>query len=119
MRVTCEADHELTTAWHTHPTGHLDAHGSTHFWEVVADRLTEQRPSLLIDMRKVELLSSAGVGTLIRLMTRVQQLRGSLAIHGCSHRVKAILAVVGVESVLNLRETEDEARARLRELGTR
>ncbi len=117
MRITCETDKDLSTVLHCHPVGRLDALGATQFWDFISERLGEKATSMLLDMSKVEFLSSAGVGILIRLLTRVQQEKGGLAIYGCSQRVCAVLQVVNVEAILNQRPDEASARRRLQELG--
>ena len=117
MRVVWEADSELSRAGIIAPTGRLDAHGASQFWEQVEGRITEERPFALLDLSGVEFLSSAGVGMLIRLLTRVQQMGGSLATFGANPRLAAILKVVSLEPVLNVRDDVDAARTRLGELG--
>jgi len=116
MRITCETDSELGSVLHCHPVGRLDALGATQFWDFMVDRLGGKSSSVLLDMTKVDFLSSAGVGILIRLLTRVQQEKGALALYGCSQRVCAVLQVVNVEAILNQRPDEASARRRLQEL---
>jgi anti-anti-sigma factor len=111
MRITCGPDEELKRVTHIHPVGNLDAHGANHFWDVVSARVTDDTPSLLVDMRDIDLLTSAGVGILIRLLTRVQKAGGSLSLYGCSSKAKRVLEVISLEGILNARETEEEARA--------
>jgi anti-anti-sigma factor len=117
MRVICEPDLVLGNALTVQPAGRLDAYGATQFWEAVGERVTEDNPFLLIDMEGVEILSSAGVGTLIRLLTRTQQFHGSLSAYNANSRVRSVLEVVNLTSVVNLKETVEAARERLRELG--
>ena len=117
MRVTCAKDPELAKVLLAEPDGMLEAHGASHLWDVVSERLGEDTPSLLMDMSKVKLMTSAGVGTLIRLLTRVRNLGGAVSVYGCSDRNRTILKVVGIEPLVNLCETEEEARERLQELG--
>ncbi len=110
MRITCGPDEVLKRVTHVHPVGNLDAHGANHFWEVVSARVTNDTPSLLLDMREVDLLTSAGVGILIRLLTRVQKAGGSLSLYGCSSKAKRVLDVISLTGILNARETAEEAR---------
>ena len=119
MRVTCAKDSELAKALHASPEGMLEAHGASHLWDVVSERLSEKTPSLLVDMSKIKLMTSAGVGVLIRLLTRARNLGGAISLYGCSERNLTILKIVGIEPLLNVRETEEEARERLRELGVK
>jgi anti-anti-sigma factor len=116
MRITCETDSQLGSVLHCHPVGRLDALGATQFWDFIAGRVGGKTTSVLLDMGNVEFLSSAGVGILIRLLTRVQQEKGALAMYGCTQRVCAVLQVVNVEAILNQRPDEASARRRLQEL---
>lgn len=117
MRVTCSKDSELDKVVHAVPEGMLEAHGATHLWDVVSERLSDNTPSLLIDMSRINLMTSAGVGVLIRLLTRARKLGGAVSVYGCSERNQTILRVSGVEPLVNACQTEEESRQRLRELG--
>jgi len=117
MHVTCSKDSELARALHAIPDGMLEAHGADHLWEVISKQLTQDTPSLLMDMSKIKLMTSVGVGALIRLLTRARDLGGAISIYGCSERNQTILNVVGLEPLVNVCETEEQARNRLRELG--
>lgn len=117
MRVTCSKDAALTKTLHAIPEGMLEAHGASHLWDVISERMGEETPSLLMDMSKVKLMTSAGVGTLIRLLTRARKLGGAVALYGCSERNRTILSIVGIEPLVNLCDTQEQARERLIELG--
>ena len=118
MRVTCAQDTELRRALFAAAAGHMDVEGATQLWDVISPQLTETTPSLLLDLGGVDWLTSAGVGALIRVLTRVQKLGGGMSIFGAACRVQAVLRIVALDAILNVRPTADEARARLRELGT-
>ena len=118
MRVTFGPDIELRRAVLAAATGHLDVEGATQLWDVISPQLTETKPSLLLDLSGVDWLTSAGVGALVRVLTRVQKHGGVMSIFGAASRVQSVLRIVALEAILNVRPTADEARARLRELGT-
>lgn len=117
MQVSTSSDSKLTATHFVQPRGHLDAGGADDFWTQVSPLLAESAPYLLVDMGQVDYVSSAGIAVLTRLLIRAQKLDGSLAMFGCNHRVCTIMDVVKIADLLNLRETEEEARARLKELG--
>jgi anti-sigma B factor antagonist len=79
----------------------------------MATRVIPDCPSLLLDLSGVEWVSSAGVGALVRLLTRTQSSGGTMAIYGCGPRVRTVLRICGLEKALNVCETGVEARARL------
>jgi anti-anti-sigma factor len=117
LRVTCGVDTELERALLAEPAGRMDAHGATIVHDAVSDRLSEKTPSLLLDMGQVEYLSSAGISTLIRLLTRTRELGGTISVFNCRPVVRSVIKVVAIDPVLNVRGTANEARERLKELG--
>ena len=117
MRVVCERDAELKQCHRVGLEGNLDALGAAALWDGVSDRVGPEMPALLIDMSGVRYMSSGGIGVLVRLLARVQQIGGGLSVYACSPRVRCVMGIVGLEGILNVRETEADARARLTELG--
>jgi anti-anti-sigma factor len=117
MRVTAGVDDEVKSALLTTPVGRLDANGATVFSEAIYARMTEESRALLIDLSGVDYVSSAGIGTLIRLLTRARQLGGAVSVFGCSPGVRQVMRIVSIETVLNVRNSLQESRERLRELG--
>lgn len=117
MRVTCGVDTELDRTLLAGPAGRMDAHGATIVHDSIADRLSDKTPFLLLDMSQVEYLSSAGISTLIRLLTRSREVGGTISVFNCRTVVRQVIKVVAIEPVLNVRGTVEEARERLRELG--
>lgn len=117
MRIDCVPDAEIDRAVLAVASGHLDAQGASEMWEAVSPQLGGSRSCVLVDMTGVDWISSAGVGTLVRLLTRCQALGGGLALFACAPRVRSVLHICGLDVVLNLSEAGDDARRRLRELG--
>jgi len=95
----------------------MDAHGADPFFDQVSALVTPEHPSLMLDMRKVEHVSSAGVGVLIRLLSRVRQAGGNLAVYACTRRVETVFRVIYVDAVINLCEAEEEAAVWLKDVG--
>ena len=114
MRVTSAIDPELRGTVAAALEGHLDTAGATDLGRDLSPRITAETPSLLLDLRGVDWITSHGVGALMHLYSRVQAQQGSMALFGCIPRVRFVLHVCGLEAVLNVRDTEAEARERLR-----
>ena len=75
MRVTCSKDSELAKALHAIPEGMLEAHGASHLWDVISERLGEvvegrhtslgdARTTAEILVRLLPMLTERGVVTL-------------------------------------------------------
>jgi anti-anti-sigma factor len=117
MRVSCTNDVGLPGATIAEVSGSLDMVGSEAFLQALDPRLTPEKPSLLLDLTQVEWVSSAGVGALVRLLTHTRSLKGGFAMYGCGQRVRTVLRICGLEGPLNVQDTAEAARARLREPG--
>jgi anti-anti-sigma factor len=113
MEITCSADSRLGSAMLAVPAGRLNTEGARRFWEVVGPCMTEQTPSLLVDMTAVDWMSSAGVGVLMRALSRIRPLGGRLAIFGCSPNVGRVFEICQLSEVLNVSASPDEARRHL------
>jgi anti-anti-sigma factor len=113
MRVQFAPDAEVPGALLVTVNGSLDTPGSEKFMAEMATRVIPDCPSLILDLRGVEWVSSAGVGALVRLLTRTQSSGGTMALYGCGSKVQSVLRICGLESALNLCETASQARARL------
>ena len=113
MTVDCRVDQEAGGIVVASLSGHFDAGGADQVWDAAAALLDEEHPSLLVDMSEVELMTSAGLGALVRLLHRVQKLGGKIAVFGANTRVKDVVEVVMLAEILNLCGTIDEARIRV------
>jgi anti-anti-sigma factor len=113
MRVTCNADPELDNVLLAVPVGRLNAEGANRFWEVVGPRMSERAPSVLVDMTRVDWMSSAGVGILMRTLSRLRPLGGKLAIFGCSPNVERVFEICQLKEMLNVSASPDDARRRI------
>ena len=104
MRVTCANDTELEHGLLIALDGRLDAHGATQLWQSVSERIDEQHPIVLLDLNKVQMLTSAGIGILVRMLSRTQSKGGSMSVFGCSESVLRVLEVVQCKEVLQVRD---------------
>ena len=114
MELRCEPDGELEGTIVAVPRGHLDVQGAVDLWDGVTRQLDTATSSLLIDLSSVDLITSAGIGALVRLLHRVQSLGGRLAVFGPNPRVREVIEVVMLAAVFRLSTTRDEARRKLR-----
>jgi anti-anti-sigma factor len=113
MELSCRPDNGIRTAVVASPSGYLDVDGATVLWEQVTANLGEDTPSLMVDMSEVELITSAGVGILVRLLHRVQSLAGKMVVFACSKRVRSVIEVVMLAEVFKLCDTLEQAREKL------
>ena len=117
MEVRCGPDSGMPNALLATLAGFFDQTGSSEFWEAVAPRLSADVSSVIIDLSGVNLVTSAGVGVLVRLLHRAQALGGSIALTGAGERVSEVIRVVHLHDILKLSGSLEEARQRLKEAG--
>jgi len=110
--VRCGVDSERGAVVAT-VTGSLHAQGAKTLWASVGPRVAGDTPSLLVDLTGLELITSAGIGTLVRLLQRVQTQGGRMVVFGTIPRVREIIDVVMLGEILGLCDTVEEARSRL------
>jgi anti-anti-sigma factor len=114
MQVRSEPDAEVGNATLVTVAGLVDAVGATELWDATSPQIVAARPSVLVDMSGVDVLTSAGITTLIRFLNHARPLGGKLALFGCKPAVRKVFRIVGMESLLGVVDTIEEARAKAR-----
>lgn len=114
MQVTCDSDPEFGRAVVVRVAGFMDAVGATEVWDDVSPRVTAERPTLLLDLSGVVTLSSSGITTLINLLKQVKPLGGNISVFGCKPSVRRVFRIVGLESILNVCDSLEQARERVK-----
>ena len=109
MQLTFEDHPEAESALIVHVAGSLDVDGATVLWESASQLVDHTTRFLVFDFTRTRMLTSAGIGTLVRLHTRLQGLGGGLAVYGCSSKVREIFAIVMLDTILKVHDTEPEA----------
>ncbi len=92
-------------------SGSVAALEADQLWESTAQQLDYETRFVVFDFTGVTMLTSAGIGILIRLYTRLKASGGGLAIFGCSARIREIFTIVMLDKVLKVCDTEAEAWA--------
>jgi anti-anti-sigma factor len=114
MEVRVQPDAKESTALLVAVSGKLNTSFVESFWDQVSASHQDGRPSLLLDFSRVTLITSAGVGILIRLHGLASSRGGSLSVFGCQPTVHRAIEVVRLDSILNLVQSLEEARTRIR-----
>ena len=114
MQVTFETETDLENTLVVHLEGTVDVIGAESLWGALAKRVSKDLPFVLIDFSGVGIVTSAGIGTMIRLYTRLKGYGGGLAIYGCSDKILEIFSIVMLEEILKVSESREEAISRLK-----
>ena len=116
MHVSYENPPEVDGGLIIHLAGSLDVHGATMLWETASQLIDEETRFIVVDFTKVTILTSAGIGILIRLFTRLKSYEGGLAVFGCGSKVREIFTIVMVDRILKVCDNEDQAWEAIKEI---
>ncbi|MGH9423972.1 MAG: STAS domain-containing protein, partial [Thermoanaerobaculia bacterium] len=92
-------------------SGRLDNHWSEPFEDAIEEMIREGAHHLRLDLTEVNYLSSAGVGVLMQAYRDTTELHGSFLISAASERVRSVLRLVDLESLLFESDAHDDAGA--------
>lgn len=81
-------------------SGRLDNHWSTPFDEALSDIIREGDHHVRMDMSDVNYLSSAGIAVLVKAYHELDKLKGSFVITTASDRVRSVLKLCALETLL-------------------
>ena len=115
MQVTYEHPSERPGSLIARLSGAVNALAADQLWESTSQQLDDEPRFVMIDFSEVTMLTSAGIGILVRLYTRLKDREGSLAIFGCSSKIREIFTIVMLDEVLKVCDSEDQAWDAIRE----
>jgi len=114
MKLSYEPDPTIAGGFVVRLSGNLEINGATRLWNDVSIRASQEARFFIFDFSNVSIVTSAGIGTLVRFLVRLRGFGGALAICGCSGKIREVFSVVMLEDVLLVCDSEVEARARLK-----
>ncbi len=109
MHVTYETPTGREGALIAHLSGVFNADAAEQLWESASQLFDEETRFVVFDFTRVTILTSAGIGILVRLYTRLKVYEGGLAVFGCSSKVREIFTIVMLDAVLHVCDSEDQA----------
>jgi anti-anti-sigma factor len=118
LEIAFENDPDFGDAVIVRLRGTLEVNTAHELWEKVSERVGTDTRFFVFDFSRVNILTSAGVGMLVRLFIRLRGVGGAVIIHSCTDKVREIFTVVMLESVLRVCSTPAQAHQRLRELAS-
>ena len=113
MNMSFEPSSAIEGATLVRLEGTLDANAAIELWEAISGRVSHATRFVAFDFSRVKILTSAGIGTLVRLFTRLKGYGGGLAVFGCTSKVCEIFDIVMLREILGVCETEAEAWGRM------
>ena len=70
--------------------GAVNALAADQLWQSTTQQLEDETRFVVFDFSEVTMLTSAGIGILVRLYTRLKDRGGGLAVFGCSGKIREI-----------------------------
>src|SRR5437763_9734276 len=80
--------------------GRIDGYWADHLAAAVDQEIRQGSHHIQLDLSQVAFLSSAGIGTLVRLYKDLQSIQGSFAVSNCSRNVLKVIQLSKLEDVL-------------------
>ena len=93
--------------------GELDASAAPDFGARLAEVASEAAPALLIDLGACTFIDSLGIASLVEGSRAMLEQNRPVALVATSSQVRRILALVGVDDLVPLSRTREEAVAQL------
>lgn len=90
-------------------SGQLDAHSFSQFDDFLEGLLDKERHNLVVDMARLEYISSAGIGVLAGTVRKAREGNGDLRLSSVPDSVMKVLALVGFEKMMQIYPTDKEA----------
>lgn len=115
MQVAFETDHEIDGGQVVRLQGPVDVVTADRLWEKISERVAQDVRFFLFDFSNVTIVTSAGIGMLVRLLIRLRGPGGTLAVFGCNEHICEVFDIVLLKDILHVCGSEDEARALLRD----
>src|SRR6266700_1831217 len=80
--------------------GRVDGYWADHLAAAVDQEIRKGSHHIQLDLSRVAFLSSAGIGTLVRLYKDLKSIQGSFAVSNCSRNVLKVIQLSKLEDVL-------------------
>jgi anti-anti-sigma factor len=116
MHITYENPPTRPGALVAHLGGVFNVDAAGQLWESASQLVDKETRFVVFDFTRVTVLTSAGIGILIRLFTRLKGYEGGLAVFGCSSKIREIFNIVMVDEILKVRDTENQAWDAIKEI---
>jgi anti-sigma B factor antagonist len=91
--------------------GEVDASSSIALDQSIEEQVKEGPRDLLIDCTQLDYISSAGLGVFMSYIEEFKANEKKLVIYGLSQKVANVFAILGLDQLLTIKPTAEEAKA--------
>jgi anti-sigma B factor antagonist len=89
--------------------GRIDSTNASKLGESLNEQIDAGRHHIVVDLSRVEYMSSAGLRELVAALKKVKKLTGDLRIASPSPRVKEVFDLAGLDEIFQIYATQVEA----------
>jgi anti-sigma B factor antagonist len=89
--------------------GEVDASSSIHLDQSINDA-TKKSENILVDLRRLEYISSAGLGVFMSYINDLKEKHIKMVLFGLSEKVRHVFQILGLDQLLNIVDSEEEAK---------
>ena len=90
--------------------GDVDASSSIMLDEAIRKAIQEGQQHILIDCVNLNYISSAGLGVFMSYIEELKVKNSRMVLFGLSERVENVFKVLGLDQLLNIKDTKDQAK---------
>jgi anti-anti-sigma factor len=94
-------------------TGKIDTLTSPNFESAIRPSLIGEGRLVILDMREVGFISSAGIRVIAMAARRTATAQGGLAVFGLNSTINEVFEISGLKKMIPIAANETEARAKL------
>ena len=96
-------------------SGDIDASSSIHLDNAFKDAAESGEKKLAVDLKELHYISSAGLGVFVSHLEEFQLNEIKFVLFGIQETVKQVFDILGLEKIISIVVTEDEAISKLNE----
>lgn len=89
--------------------GEIDAGSSIHLDNALKEAMENEEKQIAVDLTGLDYISSAGLGVFISHLDEFANNNIQLVLFGINDSVKQVFDILGLEKLLTITETEEEA----------
>lgn len=90
-------------------SGRVDSGNATQLGEAVNTQIDAGRHQMVLDLSRLDYISSAGLRELVAALKRIRAMNGDIRIAAASERIREVFNIAGLDSVFHLYPTQVEA----------
>ena len=92
-------------------TGYLDAHTFERLEETIADLFAQGRHKIVVDLARVEYISSAGAGVFIGALSEAHEHKGNIVLMNPTANVREVFDLLGLTQIFQVVDDRPAALA--------